>query len=106
MNCFHKKETICINCKNAVPNPETGVGCSWSICFKPVIGWEAESTTILGMELQDGSFEEIQSYNVVSCPKFVSDKDQYAKPLRGKLKKGIDSYSLQALVSHGQKVSL
>ena len=106
MNCFNKKETICPDCKNCVPNPDTGAGCSWSMRFEPVEGWEAEPTIILGMELPSGGFEEIPSYRVDSCPLFVSDKDQYAKPLRGKLKKGIDPFSIQALRCNGQKVAL
>lgn len=97
MNCFQKRETICINCENAVPNTSNGKGCSWSRWFKPVEGWKAEPTIVLGAERPDGSFEEIPSYRVDYCPMFASDKDQYAKPLKGKLKKGVSSLSLEAL---------
>ena len=107
MNCFKKKETICINCINSVPNPEKGTGCNWSRWFMPVDGWEAEETLIVNRPLCDEEEEcTIPSYRVISCPSFDSDESQYAKPIRGKLKKGIDPYSLKALRCNGQNVAI
>jgi hypothetical protein len=106
MNCFHKKETICVNCVNAVPNPDTGAGCSWSRSFEPVEGWTAKKTLIVNREFTENEEEcTIPSYRVDACPMFRSDEDQYAKPIRGKLKKGVDPYSMQALRCSGQKVA-
>lgn len=107
MNCFHKKETICFNCINAVPNAKKGTGCSWSKNYEPVEGWKAKKTMIINRELTDNDGDYmIPSYRVDECPTFISDEDQYAKPIRGKLKKGVDPYSLQALRCNGQAVSL
>lgn len=59
-----KKQTICWKCQNAVPRVEGGVyvkGCRWSIKHKPVEGWTAEERTL----------EDLVTYNVRSCPKFI-----------------------------------
>lgn len=98
MNCFQKKETICFNCINSVPNPKTGAGCSWSREYKPVDGWVAKKTMIINRALAENDEDYmIPSYRVDACPMFDSDEAQYAKPIRGKLKNGVDPYSLQAL---------
>jgi hypothetical protein len=55
-----KQMTLCWQCANAVPNNETGRGCSWSRSFKPVPGWDAN----------DGERSTV-SYHVRSCPEFV-----------------------------------
>lgn len=67
---FNKNETLCWYCANAVPNPKTGKGCSWSREFKPVEGWIAEETEIITRE--DGE-RPIKSYIVYSCPCFDRD---------------------------------
>lgn len=100
-----KQDTICWGCANAVPN-DKGRGCEWSKCKKPVDGWTAVPTMVAGARLPDDTFQQIPSFRVDACPKFVSDVDQYAKPIRGKLKRGIDPCSLKALRSNGQRVSL
>lgn len=60
--------TMCINCENSCPNPKKGTGCEWSILFKPVPGWEAIRKDIM---LQRSKAESLESYIVISCPKFV-----------------------------------
>ena len=61
-NCTkgRRKCTLCLDCKNIVPNPEKNIGCSWSINFVPVDGWEA-------IKNQKGRYE---SYKVIQCPNF------------------------------------
>lgn len=58
--------TLCWRCLNAVPNPKTGAGCSWSRSFQPVPGWDAEERP-----LNNPRGEDIQSYFVKKCPLFV-----------------------------------
>lgn len=89
-----KKDTICFDCENAVPNNETGKGCSWSRCFKPVEGWTAEKTVIVNRDRSDEKTYTTDSFAVYECPKFVSDVEKYAKPLRRKLRRGEDKYAL------------
>ncbi len=58
------RETLCWTCKNAV------LGCSWSKNFTPVEGWEAVPTKVRGnLELD----EWLDSYLVISCPKYIED---------------------------------
>jgi hypothetical protein len=54
------QSTICWICKNSVPNPENGVGCSWSNHSKPVEGWVARPSD----KYEDG-------YCVIECPEFI-----------------------------------
>lgn len=56
-------DTICWNCKNAVPSEETG--CSWSRKFEPVKGWTATPTKIEG---------EMDSFHIEKCPEFVREQ--------------------------------
>ena len=100
-----KKDTICWMCANAVPNNK-GRGCNWSCYGKPVEGWTAVNTVVAGMRLPDNTFEQLPTYRVDKCPQFDSDKDQYAKPIKGKLPKGVDPCSMRALHCNGQKVAL
>ncbi len=100
-----KQDTICWGCANAVPNNK-GRGCEWSKYKKPVDGWVAVPTVVAGARLHDDTFQQIPSFKVEECPKYVSDVAQYAQPLNGKLKRGINPYSLKALRSKGQKVSI
>ena len=84
-NC--KRETICFNCENAVPNPTTGKGCNWSRHFKPVDGWTADKTVIINREKSEGKTYTTDSYAVYECPLFVSDVDKYANPMLCKHRK-------------------
>lgn len=58
--------TLCWFCKNAVPNKEGTVGCSWSREFKPVKGWKARKC-----KNSNGD-----SYRVYECPELVRDADE------------------------------
>lgn len=53
------KGQLCWKCKNA-----TGE-CSWSKCFTPVKGWDAEPTII-----QDSEIGEIPSFKIKHCPQY------------------------------------
>lgn len=67
-NPTQKPETICWNCANACGK------CSWSDgTFTPVEGWQAEHTKV-----RNAKFCYIESYRVISCPQFKSDKKKYA----------------------------
>lgn len=61
-------QTLCWECANAVPNPHTGRGCSWSRHFQPVEGWDAQETRMYSGK--DGKYS-VQSYCVRKCPEFV-----------------------------------
>ena len=50
---------LCWDCKKACG------GCSWSSCFKPVDGWDAEESIV-----KDNS-GDIISYKVKKCPEFI-----------------------------------
>ena len=56
-----EKETLCWGCKNSLG------GCVWAKRAKPVDGWEAEPTKILGDGYSYGSFL------VKDCPEFIPD---------------------------------
>ena len=61
------RQSLCWQCKHAVPNPRKGNGCEWSIDFRPVRGWEATKK-----EYRVPKCNELMiSYNVHACPKFV-----------------------------------
>lgn len=57
------RETLCWNCKHAVPNEV--YGCSWSMFGEPVEGWQATKTTI-----KEKGEKAIESYCVCKCPRF------------------------------------
>lgn len=59
---MYKKDTICWNCINAVPNPKKGIGCEWLCKGKEVPGWEA---------IPRWQGDTVYSYKVLTCPKFV-----------------------------------
>ena len=59
------KESLCWQCKNAVPSPWTGAGCEWSREYKPVPGWKAEMRERTNLK---------GSYFVFKCPKFEKEK--------------------------------
>ncbi len=58
--------SLCWFCRNAVPSPETGAGCSWSRrAHTPVEGWEAERR-----DLKMFHKGQVESYRVLACPEF------------------------------------
>ena len=59
-----KQSHICWNCKNSVPNPKTGAGCSWSRKHTPVEGWTAQ------YDPKKYFGQMIETYFVTACPKF------------------------------------
>ena len=63
-----QKSTICWDCINAVPNPETGAGCNWSRKLEPVDGWEAEKNEII--HYYGTTFSSVETCRVIKCPLF------------------------------------
>ena len=57
--------TLCWKCINAVPNPETGDGCSWSRHLRPVKGWDAEARMYA-----PGTGSADITWHVNACPEF------------------------------------
>ena len=62
--------TLCWHCRNAVPSPESGAGCSWSLGGTPVKGWKAQRRDIHGYKDGEWTPGVIESYRVQSCPEF------------------------------------
>lgn len=62
-----KPQQLCWGCKKA-----TG-GCRWSDRLKPVKGWVVEKT-IIKLSWKKGG--EAESYLVINCPEFISDKEK------------------------------
>jgi len=60
------RQTICWDCRNAVPGPEAG--CSWSRRWQPVEGWDAEETWV-----RYGAYGSQKSYRVLECPEFEEE---------------------------------
>lgn len=52
-NAVGTHDSLCWHCRNALG------GCSWSMRFEPVEGWDAKHT------------KRYNSYKVYSCPQFV-----------------------------------
>jgi hypothetical protein len=78
----NKHATLCWRCAKACGK------CSWSDgSFVPVKGWKAEPTKIWvdhspkysrrEGKRKDRYLRRIDSFRVIECPEFVSDKDQY-----------------------------
>lgn len=61
--------SLCMFCRNSVPNPRVRKGCSWSVDFVPVSGWEAVATTI-----HISANKKAKGYCVTKCPQFVGDR--------------------------------
>ena len=59
------KDTICWDCKHAVPSNESDTGCNWSKEFKEVEGWTIEVTNV-----RQARNRGINSVKVISCPRF------------------------------------
>ena len=64
------KGTLCWNCQKAVPNMDKTRGCSWSLHFIPVEGWDAERVDVC-CPSRTQKYQE--SYIVKSCPEFLPD---------------------------------
>ena len=75
MDKFKKKHTLCWDCANSNPNPETGKGCKWSVYNKPVDGWEATETVIISRPDRTAGESRMPSFIVVGCPEF--DRDSF-----------------------------
>lgn len=65
-----RPNTICIDCKHAVPTADGKYGCEWSRSFQPVTGWVAVRRDL---KVQEGAGRTrlSMSYKVESCPKFI-----------------------------------
>ena len=65
-----RPNTICIDCKHAVPTSDGKYGCEWSRHFQPVTGWVAVRRDL---KVQEGAGRTrlSLSYKVESCPKFI-----------------------------------
>jgi len=67
-------ESLCWDCKHAVPNFEKLQGCSWSAFFIPVKGWDAIPTIInngyVGTNDKQILLPKVKSYCVLHCPNF------------------------------------
>lgn len=63
-------ETLCWSCAHAVPSADGERGCSWSLRWEPVVGWEAvrRDIKIPGKKREQDCITE--SYLVVSCPRY------------------------------------
>ena len=66
---YHASQSICPDCINCCPVPNKGIGCEWSIAFKPVPGWTAERRDIKCYGKKNN--ENSESYMVLACPKFI-----------------------------------
>lgn len=64
--------SLCWYCRNAVPSPETGAGCSWSERpHEPVRGWVAERRDLqIQKEGRRHQTCGVESYRVLACPEF------------------------------------
>lgn len=56
---------LCWECARCLP----GRGCSWADNLKPVKGWTASRTYILGCK------KMLRTYVIIKCPLFISDAD-------------------------------
>lgn len=67
----YAEDSLCWECKNAVPNFDKLQGCSWSIFFVPVKGWDAIPTIVNnGYDKYHVLMPPTRSYHVNSCPYF------------------------------------
>lgn len=69
-------EQLCWDCINAVPDIEGIKGCSWSRDFILPEGVIAIPRTIKGVSTWRGKEYQhnVQSYKIISCPQFRSDR--------------------------------
>lgn len=61
-------KSLCENCANAVPSFDGSRGCSWSLDYVPVPGWEAER-----LEYKPIPSKTVETYCITKCPEFVDD---------------------------------
>lgn len=66
--------TLCLYCENAVPNPKKGKGCSWSMAFEPVPGWDAVPVVIPAQNKK----VDCDSFCVLSCPQFIAEPTRHS----------------------------
>ena len=69
----YPSNTLCWDCKHAVPDRDGEKGCSWSRRFIPVDGWVATPTTQILAYRGDTHHRYKQtdsSFIVHECPKF------------------------------------
>jgi len=69
---MRRENAPCWSCLNAVPDPASGTGCSWSADSEPVEGWAAEPVNIYSVPRADGAdnLAPIPSYRIRSCPAY------------------------------------
>ena len=62
----------CWGCANAVPDPASGAGCSWSADGEPVSGWDAEPVFIRNVTRANGTDYRYRtpSYRIRRCPAY------------------------------------
>ena len=70
MNKNRKSNTICWECRNAVPDGM--YGCSWSTELLPVAGWIAEKTKLQSYT-NSNTKKTYTSFEVIKCPQFIKD---------------------------------
>ena len=61
------KDTLCWSCAKACGD------CDWSAELKPVKGWTAVPTTIIG----NYGWDRVNTYRVDACPEYENDTDRY-----------------------------
>jgi len=59
---------LCWKCRNAVPNPTKGTGCSWSKNYIPVTGWTAVQREV--HKIYNNKDRVDIRYTVKKCPLF------------------------------------
>lgn len=64
-------QTLCWQCKNAVPSIVKNRGCNWSRKLEPVEGWDAEETVVGAIRDMD----KAKGFRVISCPEFIDDNE-------------------------------
>ena len=71
-----KRPQLCWSCKKACGGDG---GCSWFNGFKPIEGWNANTTIIRMTNPITKEPQEIQSFNVVECPLYDKDSVPYGQ---------------------------
>ena len=67
-NIKMKGTSLCWCCEKAVPKKAANgerEGCSWSLYFQPVVGWDATEG-----KFKHDNGEDVKTYCVHSCPEF------------------------------------
>lgn len=66
------KDTLCWSCAKACGD------CDWSAELKPVKGWTAFPTKIIG----NYGWDKVDTYRVDACPEYVNDLQRYNKHVK------------------------